>query len=163
MFFKKNAKIIKIDKNHPDEKIVNEASIVLKKGGLIVYPTDTAYGIGVNAFDLKAIKKLYDIKGRDSHKPTHVVVRDWNMTEEITVANRAARILFDNFMPGQITLILPKKDNVSNELTGSLDTLGVRIPNLRLTTMLSNSFDTPYTTPSANRSGEKNTIFYRRS
>ncbi len=145
--------ILKTDRNFPDTKVVDEAAKVLKNGGLIVYPTDTAYGLGVNALDEKAVGRLYQIKGRDFSKPTHVIVRDWRMIEKLTFTNYFARKLFDAFLPGPLTIILKKKAIVPDILTANLPTLGIRIPDSKFTYKLSNRVDFPYTTPSANKSG----------
>jgi L-threonylcarbamoyladenylate synthase len=146
--------IVSIDIKNPDLNIIKHASEVLSSGGCVVYPTDTAYGLGVNALKEEAIKKLYEIKGRDFSKPTHVVVKDWQMIEELTYTNEKAKRLFDTFLPGPLTMILPKKPHVSNVLTANGPTLGVRLPNSLITQSLSDLITFPYTTPSANRSGE---------
>ncbi|QQS39049.1 threonylcarbamoyl-AMP synthase [Candidatus Woesebacteria bacterium] len=146
--------ILKIDFTSLSNDAINKAVSVLTNGGVVVYPTDTCYGIGVNAFNIHAVNKLYDIKGRDVTKPTHVVVRDWKMIEDLAYPNSLAKTLFDKFLPGPLTMILNKKPNVLDILTGGLSTLGVRIPNSHLTSKLSKLVDFPYTTPSANRTGE---------
>ncbi len=147
-------KKMKIDQYSPDPTVVFEAYRTLLTGGIIVYPTDTAYGIGVNAMDVRAISKLYDIKGRDYKKPTHVVVKDWEMIEKIAETDELAKKLYEQFMPGALTLVLSKKAAIPSVLTAQLPTVGVRIPNSAFTKALSRLFPQPYTTPSANRSGE---------
>lgn len=144
---------LKVDLNNPNIEIIKKAVKILKAGGLIIYPTDTAYGLGANALDEKAVRKVYEVKGRDFSKPTHVVVRDWKMVEELTETNKLAKKLYDNFLPGPLTIILPKKKIVPDILTANLPTLGVRIPNNEVTKKLSNELPFPYTTPSANKSG----------
>lgn len=148
-------KILKTDNKKPDRRVIQKAVEVLKGGGLLVYPTDTAYGLGCNALDEIAINKLYEVKGRNYSKPTHVVVRNWKMINEITYPNEDAKILYKKFLPGPLTLILPKKESVPDLLTSNLPTLGIRIPNNLITQSLSNSLPFPYTTPSANRTGGK--------
>jgi len=147
--------IIKVDNNKPDHKSIKKAADILKASGLVVYPTDTAYGLGVNALDKIAINKLYEVKERNYSKPTHVVVRDWKMINEITYPNENAKILYKKFLPGPLTLILPKRKSVPDLLTANLPTLGIRIPNNLITQSLSNSLPFPYTTPSANRTEGK--------
>ena len=144
--------IIKVDPNNPDTKTISKAARVLKSGGLVVYPTDTAYGLGANALSKKAVKKVYEVKGRDYSKPTHVVVTDWKMIEELTETNELAKKLYHHFLPGPLTIILPKKKTVPDILTSGLPTLGIRIPNNSVTQSLSRSLTFPYTTPSANKS-----------
>jgi len=146
---------IKVDSNRPDLRTISKAAYVLNLGGLLIYPTDTAYGLGANALDEKAIRKVYEVKGRDFSKPTHVVVRDWKMIEELCLVNDAAKKLYDKFLPGPLTIILPKRPNIPNLLTANLTTLGIRIPNNLITQTLSHLATFPYTTPSANKSGGK--------
>lgn len=145
--------IINIDSKNPDNEAILNAAAVLKNGGILVYPTDTAYGIGVNAIDKKAIRKLYEIKGRDFTKPTHIVVKDWEMVNKIAKVNEYAKKLYSRFLPGPLTIILPKKETIPNMLTANLPTIGIRIPDSLVTKSISNLVDFPYTTPSANRSG----------
>jgi L-threonylcarbamoyladenylate synthase len=147
--------IIKISIASPDKTTVSKACKILSAGGIAVYPTDTAYGIGVNAYDEKAIRKLYELKGRGFNKPTHVIVRDWKMIEEVAIPSASAKKLYDKFLPGPITLILKKKGVISDTLTANLPTLGVRIPDNKVTKLISKHVPFPYTTPSANRAGGK--------
>lgn len=147
--------IIQIGTKKPSLITIERAAKVLETGGLIIYPTDTAYGLGANALNEKAVRKVYELKGRDFSKPTHVVVRDWKMIEELCLVNDAAKKLYDNFLPGPLTIILPKKKIVLYILTAGLKTLGIRIPNNLVTQSLSNLINFPYTTPSANKSGGK--------
>ena len=148
-------KIVKINLNNPDSKIVKRAAEVLKSGGLVIYPTDTAYGLGVNAYDKYTVKKLYDVKQRDFKKPTHIICRDWKMIAGICVTSKPAKALHDKYLPGPLTLILPKKEGTSlpEILTGGLPTLGVRVPDCKVTQALSRIVKFPYTTPSANKTG----------
>ena len=145
--------ISKIEIENPDPILIKKAAEILKKGGLIIYPTDTAYGLGVDALNIKAVRKLYLLKGRDFSKPTHVVVSDWQMIETVCYTNEPAKKLCDKFLPGALTIILLKKKVVPNILTANLPTLGIRIPDNLITQSLSNLLTFPYTTPSANKSG----------
>ena len=147
--------IIKIDLDNPDQKVIKNAADILRRGGVVVYPTDTAYGLGVNALEEKAIKKVYEIKGRNFSKPTHAIVRDWKMIKELCFANDTVKKLYEYFLPGPLTIILLKKKVVPDILTAGLTTLGIRIPNNQVTNLLSNQLTIPYTTPSANREGGK--------
>lgn len=145
--------VIKINPVDPAPEAIEQAAQILQSGGLVVYPTDTAYGLGVNALDEQAVRKMYEVKGRDFSKPTHVVVRDWNMVETIAEPNDVARKLYDAFLPGPLTIILKKKPIVPALLTSGLTTIGVRIPDSPITQALSRIVPVPYTTPSANISG----------
>ena len=148
-------KVEQVSLQNPSLQSIELSRKILIDDGIIVYPTDTAYGIGVNAMSDVAIEKLYDLKGRDHKKPTHVVVRNWEMIEMISKPNETAYKLYEEFLPGPLTLILEKDPSViSDKLTGGLPTIGVRIPDTEFTKQLSNFLPFPYTTPSANRSGE---------
>lgn len=86
-----------------------------------MHPTDTCYGLAANAYDEKAIKKIYEIKGRDFNKPLIWAVRDINQLQEIAELTEMGKILFQKYFPGPLTLVLNKKD--------CLGTVGVRTPN----------------------------------
>lgn len=147
--------IIKVDIKTPSISVIKKAANVLSKKGLVVYPTDTVYGLGANALSEDSVRKIYNVKFRDFSKPTHIVVRNWMMIEELTKTNDAARKLHDKFLPGPLTLILPKKKIIPDILTGGLQTIGVRIPNNLITQSLSLLISFPFTTPSANKEGGK--------
>jgi len=129
----------------------------LKRGGIILCPTDTSYLIGADAKNEQAIKKVYDLKGRSKSKPIHVVVSDLKMAKKYAKFNTQAEKLARYLFPGKISLILKKKSNsLSSNLTGDKQTIGIRIPSLKLNTDISKDFDGPYTATSANKSGQSN-------
>lgn len=146
---------IKIDPKNPNHRAIKKAANVLSSGGLVVYPTDTAYGLGANAQDEKAVRKVYEVKGRDFSKPTHIVVRDWKMIEKLCQVNEVAKKLYHEFLPGPLTIVLPKKKVIPRILTAGRSTVGVRIPKNSITQSLSHLISFPYTTPSANKEGGK--------
>lgn len=147
--------IHKVDIRKPNKKVIENATQVLMCGGIIIYPTDTCYGVGVNALDKNAVKKLYELKGRDFSKPTHVVVKDWNMIKLLTIPNAIAMKLYKKFLPGPLTIVLSKNANlVPDILTGGAQTLGVRILSNLVTQSISDLVPFPYTTPSANKTGK---------
>lgn len=149
-------KLIKIKNSNSNLEAIEKAAQVLTSGGVIVYPTDTAYGLGANALDERAVTKIYNLMARSSSKPTHVIVKDWDMIELIAKPNESAMKLYERFFPGPLTMVLPKKEDiVPDVLTGGLSTIGVRISDTPFTLALSNLVSFPYTTPSANRSGEE--------
>lgn len=139
-------KVFKVDINNPDIKIIEEAAEVLSSGGIVIHPTDTSYGLAANIFDDRAIKRIYEIKGRDFNKPLINCVRDLKMAEEIVVFNDLAYKLFDKFFPGALTLVLKSKDD--------LGTRAIRIPYCKVTQELSKICLFPYSTTSANISGQ---------
>lgn len=148
---------VNVNPNSPDSKLIAQAAELMKKGGLVVCPTDTVYIFAVNATNEEAIKKVYSIKGRDFNKPIHVVVRNWEMAESSCETNEVAKKLNDNFLPGPLTIVLPKKPQIPNILTADLPTLGIRIPNNLTIQQLSHVVTFPYTATSANKSGGPDT------
>lgn len=139
-----------------DGSCLDDASSVILTGGIIAYPTDTTYALGVNALDPLAINKLYSLKGRNFNKPLHVVVSDMTMANEFVWVDENARVIADKFLPGPLTLILPKRDTVPDVLVGSIKTLGIRIPSNLFCLNLAKKLKIPFTTTSANISGGKN-------
>lgn len=126
---------------------------VLRSGGLVVYPTDTLYGIGVDATSDSAVDRLYAVKERESGKPTHCIVADLAMMEEYAEVNEIARNLAKKFLPGALTLILKKSHVLTTGIGRGMDSIGVRIPDNDLCIALARAFGKPITTPSANKAG----------
>ncbi len=134
---------------------VAKAIMVLRAGGVILYPTDTLYGLGVDTFNEEALLKLYAIKGRSEEKPVHSIVADLEMAERYADVSAAARKLAERFLPGPLTLLLQKKDSVPDFALRGSDLFGIRIPENEFCLALARAFDAPYTTTSANKSGLK--------
>ena len=130
------------------------AGQIIKDGGLVAFPTETVYGIGANALDEEAVKKVYAAKGRPSDNPMIVhIARASDMG--VLTPNLSPNIvkLADNFWPGPLTMILAKKENVPNTTTGGLDTVAVRLPDNPVAIELIRAADCPLAAPSANLSG----------
>lgn len=128
------------------------AAQVLRKGGIVLFPTDTLYGLAADARNLPAIERLKRIKARHTKKPIHVVVRDHSALEEYVEMNDRARALAEAHLPGALTLVLPGLGNIPDEILLN-GTLGVRIPNDPFTRALAEEFGFPYTATSANMTG----------
>jgi L-threonylcarbamoyladenylate synthase len=143
-------KIVKYDKH-----VVNSAVEVLKNGGLIVYPTETLYGIGADATNVKAVKKLTAYKNRPFGKPYSVAVTDQKMAQEYVELNETARNLYREFLPGPLTVISKGKHKVAHGVESEDGTLGIRIPNYKLVTDIVKKFGKPITSTSANASYKK--------
>lgn len=149
--------IIKTDPDNPDPQVIQTIVDHLRAGKVVLLPTETVYTLAVDATNEDAIRKVYEIKGRDFSKPLHVVVGNLEMAERYVDANDTARKLAKAFLPGPLTLVLPKKaDLLPLMLTSSLPTLGIRIPDLPLSLKVSEVFGLPFTTTSANPSGGVN-------
>lgn len=133
---------------------VQKATAVLRNGGVVLYPTDTLYGLGADAFNDDAVGKVYDIKERSDGKLVHCIVADLEMAERYGTIDDNARALASAFLPGALTLILKKKLTVATGIARDASTIGIRIPDSRFCIELAKAFDGPYTTTSANKSGE---------
>lgn len=135
--------------------LARRATGVLKADGIILYPTDTLYGLGGNALSDIAVEKVYEIKGREERKPIHAVFADLDMAERCAHMNENARALAKAYLPGALTLILKKKKAVRSGIgRGGIETIGVRIPDNQFCLALAMEFGAPFTTTSANKSGE---------
>jgi L-threonylcarbamoyladenylate synthase len=128
------------------------AAEVLRAGVVILYPTDTLYGLGADAFSDEAVAKVYAIKGRDEKKPVHCVVADLEMAGEFAEVNDIARKLAEKFLPGPLTLVLKKKAGIDSGIAKGIETIGIRIPKNDFCLALAKQFG-PYTTTSANTAG----------
>lgn len=107
---------------------ISHAAEDIAAGKLIVYPTETVYGIGADVFNQKAVKKTFMVKNRPFDMPLSVAVTDKNMVEDIAEINENAEKLIDTFLPGPLTIIIKKKSTVSDMLTSGSDKVGIRIP-----------------------------------
>ena len=146
-------KILKINANNPEKDKIKAAISVLKRGGTIVYPTDTVYGIGANILDVKAVQKVYQVKKRSPLKPISACVSKIEDIHKIAYMDKNTEKMVEKILPGPFTVILKKKENVSSILTSGGEKIGVRIPDSKVCMELSTAF--PITTTSANISGEK--------
>ncbi|MDI3484317.1 MAG: L-threonylcarbamoyladenylate synthase [Methanobacteriaceae archaeon] len=144
-------KIIKIDKNLKDD--LKAARTILKNGGIVLYPTDTLYGLGVNAFNEEAIKRLYRLKRRPPDKPISICLHDTKWIEKVAHLNPKVERIIKKLLPGPFTIILKKRDRVPQILTGGSEKIGIRIPDNIISRRLSKEF--PITSTSANISGMK--------
>ena len=105
----------------------------IKNGGVVIFQTDTVYGIGCNPYDENAIERIYRIKKRDGKKPLPVLGYSRQILEEIVEFDEIAYRITDKFWPGQLTIILPLKDDRLKKLSAGEDTLAVRVPNNKCT------------------------------
>ena len=131
----------------------------LDAGGIVIFPTDTVYGIGCNCFNEQAVAKLYEIKERAKYKPINVLTDCYEKIEMVADRiNPIDRRLSENYMPGALTIIVKKNEKVPDSLTAGLDTIGVRIPDSNIALEILKRVDYPLATTSANLSGKKDGI-----
>ncbi len=145
---------IAVDKASPDldRRIIQ----VLGIGGIMVYPTDTFYGLGASAFSSTAIQNIYRLKHRNKSKPLSLVISDFNMLESIACdLPPVLRDLDHKFWPGPLTLIVNVSPDLPVDLLGSGKTIGVRVPDHTWLRQLIHKAGFPLTATSANLSGEK--------
>jgi len=134
---------------------INKASNLLKDGAVGIFPTDTVYGIGCDALNISALKKLYEFKRRNMNKPICVLVSNTEMLSKfITNINSIERKLIEYFWPGALTIIFDKTDIFPNILTAGLPTVGIRMPNNKICLELIDALSTPIATSSANIANE---------
>jgi len=143
-------KIIKIDPKNPDRKIVWYIAKVIGNGGIVVYPTETSYGIGTNAANVAAVKRLRTIR-KPSGKPISIIVSDIGMMEKYGAITREIELLVKKFMPGPLTIITKKKKTVPNILNKK--EIAFRIPSHPIAVMLAEYAGVPITAASANPEG----------
>lgn len=141
-------------KEEQGDIVYEKAGSILRKGGLVAFPTETVYGLGGNALDHTAAEKIYAAKGRPSDNPLIVHICNEEMMEPlVSVIHPKARKLMDVFWPGPLTLIFPKTDKVPYETTGGLDTVAIRFPSHECARKIIASANVPIAAPSANVSG----------
>ena len=126
----------------------------LKDGKVIVYPTDTLYGLGADIYNESAIKRIFRIKRRPEVMPLSIAVSDYDEIKNNAFVNNTAEILIKTFLPGKLTLILKKKRTISDQITGGLDKIAIRIPNNKIALEVLSRFG-PLTATSANVHGNK--------
>ncbi len=136
---------------NPDMDLIGEAIEIMAGGGVILYPTDTVYGLGANIFNNDAVERIYEIKKRDQSKPLSVLVQNTESLELIADLNRSTREIINKWLPGPFTFILNKKNAVSPYVSAS-SKVGVRIPDYKIARALASLF--PITTTSANLTNE---------
>ena len=144
------------DAAHPKEEELREAAQILQQGGLVAFPTETVYGLGGNALDETAAKRIYAAKGRPSDNP--LIAHISSMEELLPLVSRipeAGRRLAERFWPGPLTMIFPKSEQVPFSTTGGLDTVAVRMPSDPVAMKLIRMAGVPVAAPSANTSGRQ--------
>ena len=145
--------VYKVDFWNPDPKTIDRAARIIRAGGLVAFPTETVYGLGGNALDGEAVKRIYAAKGRPSDNPLILHFPSPEAVETCAHVDARARSLMERFWPGPLTLILPSRDNVSKEARGGLETVGCRMPDYPSALAFFAACGVPVAGPSANRSG----------
>lgn len=152
------AKLYSVDENNIDINIINKTAELLKNGGLLVFPTETVYGIGADAFNARAVKSLYEKKQRPLDKPLLMHISGIDMAEEVGVLDDTARELIKRFSPGPLTLVVKKKPAVPSVAVSGGETVGLRFPSNKIFLEISKAFGKPIAATSANLSGFKSAV-----
>ncbi|MBK5240202.1 L-threonylcarbamoyladenylate synthase [Clostridium sp.] len=149
-----NTKIVILDENNIEQNIINEAGRVINEGGLVVFPTETVYGLGANALDKIAVEKIFKAKGRPQDNPLIVHVADFNIGPLVKEIPHLAKQIMNRYWPGPITLIFNKSDLIPETTSAGLRTVGIRMPSNIIARKLIEAAGTPIAAPSANISGK---------
>ena len=137
-----------------EEHLIDEIVQLIQQGEVVAFPTETVYGLGANALDSKAVKKIFSAKGRPSDNPLNVLVSTkeamYHLAKDVP---KYVDELIASFSPGPITYVLKSAAKVANEVTANLSTIGLRIPNHPITLEILEKTQLPIAAPSANVSG----------
>ncbi len=150
-------KIIQVDFNKDYTEALKEAVQVLSSGGVIICPTDTLYGIGCNALEEKAVRKVFEIKGRPFSKPLPIIVRNIKWAKGLAYIKKRDEKVLQKVWPGRVTAVFNKKEIVPDIVTSKQKTVGMRVPDHPLTERMLKLFGYPIALTSANISGKEPT------
>lgn len=143
--------IIKVGSKNFIEKTIS----ILSQNGIVIYPTETCYGVGVDATSQIAVSKLLEYKKRPVGKAISIAVSDFDMAKNYVKLNNSANKIYHNFLPGPVTVISESNNLTDPRLSSERNTLGVRIPNYQILREIISIFNKPITSTSANSSGKK--------
>ena len=148
--------VIKIDPENIDQEKIKQAAGIIRKGGIVAFPTETVYGLGADFLNKQAVDRIFKVKKRPKGKPLTVQIQDISSLKELACDVPAfAYQLMNRFWPGPLTLVLPARRSFSvGGKAKEKGTIGVRIPNNQVARSLIKASQTPLVVPSANLSGE---------
>lgn len=137
-----------------DNKYIEEAAEIIKKGGVVAFPTETVYGLGANALDENAVKKIFEAKGRPQDNPLIVhISNEEQLSKYVINIPDIAKELMNKFWPGPLTIIFEKNELIPEVTSAGLSTIGIRMPNNKVALELIEKSGVPVAAPSANISG----------
>jgi L-threonylcarbamoyladenylate synthase len=148
-----NTKVILLDEAKIDEDKIFLAGKVIREGGLVAFPTETVYGLGANALDPNAVRKIFEAKGRPQDNPLIIHVSDFNISPYVKHIPEVAAKFMKRFWPGPLTLIFNKAVVIPEVTSGGLSTIGIRMPSNVIARELIKASKVPIAAPSANISG----------
>jgi L-threonylcarbamoyladenylate synthase len=145
------ANVVKIDPAHPDPALIERAAAIIRRGGLVAFPTETVYGLGANALDEAAVRSIFAAKRRALDDPLIVhLASTGDLPSVVSQVPPIARALAERFWPGPLTLVLPKLQIVPDLATAGLPTVAVRVPSHPVAQALIRAANVPIAAPSAN-------------
>ncbi|MFH5836293.1 L-threonylcarbamoyladenylate synthase [Proteiniclasticum sp. C24MP] len=148
--------------NRIDMEWIEQGAEIIKRGGVVAFPTETVYGLGADALNQDAVKKIFEAKGRPQDNPLIIHVADADLSAFAQEIPGKAQELMDKFWPGPLTLILKKTDLIPMETSAGLDTVGIRMPSNETAMLLIRASGCPIAAPSANISGKPSPTNFRR-
>ena len=153
--------IIKVNFRNPEKEVIKKAVGIIKNGGLVVIPTDTVYGLLVDARNKKPVEKIFKIKKRSKMKPIAIFVKDIKTAKKYAFIDRKQEEFLKKNWPGKITVILKSKNNLSEGVMAKNKTIGIRIADCKLVNLLLEKMNFPLAQTSANISGGEATTKIR--
>jgi L-threonylcarbamoyladenylate synthase len=145
---------LKVDPDNPDMAAIRAAADAIRRGELVIFPTETVYGLAADAMNESAVKKVFDAKGRLDHEALPVQVGSMAaVSQAAEFVPENARLLAERFWPGPLTLVLPKSAALSSIVTGGRNTVGVRVSDHPVALALAREVGSPIVATSANVSG----------
>lgn len=150
-----DTKVVMLDEHDLDNSVIRECGKIIRDGGLVVFPTETVYGLGANALDANAVKKIFQAKGRPQDNPLIVHIADMESIKPLVKeVPEVAEKIMKKFWPGPMTVILRKTDLIPDETSAGLDSVGIRMPSNLIGRELIKMSEVPIAAPSANISGK---------
>jgi L-threonylcarbamoyladenylate synthase len=146
------ARVVSVDPLCPDKEAVSEALHIMRRGGLVVYPTDTIYGIGADPFNEKAVERVYKVKERGKDKPLPLLLAESHFAVKLALINETAWLLACRYWPGPLTLVLKARSTVPRHLVWK-GLVGLRLPDSPIARMLARGLGGAIIGTSANKSG----------
>lgn len=154
-------KVIKFNLNDFEMDVIYEAVKVLRRGGCVVYPTDTSYALGVDALDVASVERLFKIKKGPKIKPIPIMVRDIETAKKVAYIDQKTEKILGDIWPGAVTVILNKKEVIPDIIVAGRRTVGLRIPDHAFARFLADNFENPISITSASVFGEPTLIYSR--
>lgn len=151
---KTSDKVRKINCANPETGIISEAAHIIKNGGVVVFPTRSLYGLGADAFNPRAVNRIFHIKQRPANKAILVLIKDKDELDRLSaVVPPAATAIMERFWPGRVSIVFQAKEGLSANLTAGTIKIGIRLPGHNVASTLVKAADGPITGTSANLSG----------